>query len=167
MTPDNPIIIDVNDPLFIKRESWLRNQIQQALNQPFLTFSELSTIQDMGLYFIYDDQELLYIGMTTRNGTYRLKEMTNGFRSHTFNRKLVAEHMRGLGHNMHVLNSKKLHAEWIETGLITKEDFKGVQKQVNDKIRLQFRFKFYQTRYINLQFIEHFAIAVLQPLYND
>lgn len=167
MSVDNPIISDINDALFIKRETWLRNQLQKALDQPFLTFGQLTLIKEMGLYFIYDDNELLYIGMTTRAGNKRLKEMIAGFRGHTFNRKLLAEHFRGLGHTMHVLNSKNLKSKWFDTGLITNEEFNIAQKTVNEKIRERYRFKFYETKYINLGFMEHYAIAILQPLYND
>ncbi|AMR29940.1 hypothetical protein A0256_00175 [Mucilaginibacter sp. PAMC 26640] len=38
---DNPIVLAVNHPLFIKRETWLKKHLQQALDQPFISFGEV------------------------------------------------------------------------------------------------------------------------------
>src|SRR5580698_2870905 len=102
---DNPIILDANHSLFKKRETWLKKRLQDGLNQPFISFAEVIKEYEMGVYFIYDDSELLYIGMTTRPGQNRIKEIVSGFRKHTFNRKLMAQHFRRRGYPMHVLST--------------------------------------------------------------
>jgi len=163
---DNPIINSTHEELFLKRMNYLKNMLEKALHEPFLNFSQISLIDEMGLYLIYDDAELLYIGMTTRDGCVRLGEMCSGYRSHTFNRKLLAQHFRGLGHEMHVVNPKTFHKLWIETEIISKSDLKEAQRAVNNKIRQRLRFRFYKTRDIQLEHLELFAIATLQPLYN-
>jgi hypothetical protein len=164
---DNPIISSTEDPLYVKRTAWLKNQIDNVLRLPMLSFSEIINITDMGLYLIYDNKELLYVGMTTRGGNLRLSEIASSFRSHTFNRKLLAEHFRGLNYNMHALNPKTYRKLWIETNLITIDDFRSAQRQVNHYIKSGLKYRFYETRYVNLPSIEHYAMATLQPLYND
>ncbi|MES2829226.1 MAG: hypothetical protein V4687_13775 [Bacteroidota bacterium] len=164
---DNPIILDVSHPLFMKRETWLRKRLEEALNQPFISFSEVISKYEMGIYLIYDKKELLYIGMTTRPGHNRIKEIIAGFKKHTFNRKLMAQQFRHRGYTMHVLSTKNHKRDWIENGLISTDEFKEVQQEVNQKIKQTFRFKFYEFKYFNIEFLEHYAIATLQPLYND
>jgi len=164
---DNPIVLDVSHPLFVKRETWLKKHLQLALDQPYISFGQVISKYDMGLYLIYDNEELLYIGMTTRPGHNRIKEIVSGFRKHTLNRKLMAQHFRGRGYTMHVLSTKNHHRDWIENGLISREEFKEVQREVNQKIKQTLRFKFYEFKFFNLEFLEHYAIATLQPLYNE
>jgi hypothetical protein len=164
---DNPIINSIHDPLYIKRTEWLKNQVEKMVSQPFMTFDEITDVKDMGIYLIYDDQELLYVGMTTRKGSLRLSEIAKGFRSHTFNRKLLAQHFRGLGHVIHVINPKTFRKLWIETQIIPEEEFKAANREINKFIKTNLRFRFYESRFNNLEFMEHFAIATLQPLYND
>lgn len=164
---DNPIIITTSDPLFIKREYWLRERLDEALIQPFISFSEAISTYDIGLYFIYDDKELLYIGMTERPGQNRIKEISSNFRKHTLNRKLMAEHFRSLDYKMQVLSVKNFQRDWIHSELITVEQLRSAQLTVNRKIREKFRFKFYEFRYFDLGVLEHYAIAILRPLYND
>jgi hypothetical protein len=164
---DNPIVLEVTHPLFIKRETWLKNRLQEALNQPFISFGEVISRYEMGVYFIYDGLELLYIGMTTRPGHNRIKEIIGGFRKHTFNRKLMAQHFRGRGYEMHVLSTANHKRDWIDNGLISLNEFREVQQEVNNSIKQTLRFKFYEFRFFNIEFLEHYAIATLQPLYND
>jgi len=164
---DNPIISSIADPRYQKRLNWLKGQLTNALEQPLLNFNELMNIKDMGLYLIYDDAELLYIGMTSRVGNLRIDEIARGYRSHTFNRKLLAQHFRGLGHKIDSINPKTFIKLWVETNKISRLDIRSAQREVNSHIRSKLRFRFYESRYINLGFIEHFAIATLQPLYND
>ncbi|MFA6084192.1 hypothetical protein [Mucilaginibacter sp.] len=163
---DNPLILDTDDPVFLQRATWFKKQIQIALNQPFLKFDQITKIKEMGLYLIYDKDELLYIGMTTRKGHLRLSELSKSFRTHTFNRKLVEQHIRGLGHQIGVLSPKTFKRNLIESELMTMEDFKAIQIIVNEKIAKELRFKFYETRLGNLEAIEHYSIALLYPLYN-
>lgn len=164
---DNHIVVKIDHPLFLKRESWLKKKLQEALDQPFIPFNEAISTYRMGIYFIYDANELLYIGVTERPGHNRLKEIIRGFRKHTFNRKLVAEHFRQKGHVMHVFSIKNYKRDWIETGIITIEELRDVQKGVNKHIKNTLRFKFFEFDYTSLFFLEHYAIATLQPLYND
>jgi len=164
---DNPIITSVDHELHLEREKWLRGQLQKALDQPFIKFSDLVNIKDQGIYMIYDDDELLYVGMTLRRGGVRIKEIAMGYRKHTFNRKRLAEYFRNLGTAIHVLSVKNFKRDWIDNGILTLEQIKDAQKSVNLVIRQTLRYKFYETRYTNINFLEHYAIATLQPLYND
>jgi len=122
---DNPIIQSTSEPLFQKREAWLKKKLDEALKQPFVPFSEAVSKYGIGLYFIYDEQELLYIGMTERPGDNRIREVVSSFRKHTFNRKLMAEHFRGLDHPIHVFSVKNFKRDWIDSGRITLEDVKA------------------------------------------
>lgn len=164
---DNPIILEVTHPLFVKREAWLKKKLQEALDQPFISFGEVIRQYGIGIYLIYDDQELLYIGMTARPGHNRIKEIISGFRKHTFNRKLMAQHFRGRGYTMHVLSAKNHKRDWIENGPSSAQEFKEVQQEVNAMIKQKLRFKFYEYNFFNIEHLEHYAIATMQPLYND
>jgi len=163
---DNPIVTSTDDPLFIKRESWLKKQLQKALEQPYVSFQEAAANPSMGIYFIYDDLELLYIGMATRPSKNRLKEFLRGYRSHTFNRKLMAEEFRNRDYLMHTLSVKNLGRDWIDNGKITTDEFDQVQEVVNQR-RKSMRYKYFEYSSFGIQFLEHYAIATMQPLYND
>lgn len=164
---DNPIVLDINDPLFLKRENWLKKKLSEALDGPFITFEDAIKKCEMGIYFIYNANELLYVGMTTRPGHNRIKEILKGFRKHTFSRKLMAAHFRGRGYHMHVLSTKNYKRDWIDSQKIKEEEFIEVELEVRNAIKRNLRFKFFEFNYINLNFLEHYAIATLQPLYND
>ena len=115
---------------------------------------------------VYSDDVVVYAGKTTRSGKIRLREMAADYRSHTLNRRLMlAELNNRYGLNRAALeNSAK--KELIASGVITKEQFKAAQRSVNNTVRGAFRFKFLEEEK-ELDSLEHFAIAVLRPLYND
>jgi len=151
---------------------WLKSCLAKAINSPTKSFDEIKTIDKQGLYLIFDDSELLYIGMTRRQGKKRLGEITTDYRSHSFNKKIFAEHLRIMGvyrndqkDVVHVLTDK-IAKELIENKRLTSGQFRIYQAEVNKKIK-SFKFKFLDCNLIDLPHIEHFAIAVLKPLYND
>ena len=141
--------------------------LEEAVASPTLTFSQVCEIDHQGLYIIFDDKQILYIGKTNRAGKVRMQELAADFRSHTFNRKLLSMRFRDLGFVFEVLK-KETKKEWIDNGIITKDDFKAHQKEINQYIRSELKFKFYQAQdERKLISLEHFAIAVLTPVHND
>ncbi|QJB41715.1 hypothetical protein HF324_29260 [Chitinophaga oryzae] len=153
-----------------KRIAWLQKHLIQAIENPPLTYKEICKINKVGLYFIYlenteGDMEFQYIGQTTRS-TKRMRELATDFRSHSFNRKLLAQRFREKEIVVHVLSntSKK---QLLESGILTLEAFKRDQKSVNDAIRNTYKFKFYEYLHTDILLLEHFAISILGPLYND
>lgn len=141
--------------------------LEQAVSSETLSFKQIRKIDYQGLYIIFDDKEVLYIGKTNRTGKVRMQELAADFRSHTFNKKLLSKRFRDLGFVFEVLK-KETKKEWIDKGAITIESFKAHQKEVNQYIREQLKFKFLniadERQLISL---EHFAIAVLNPSHND
>lgn len=153
-----------------KRTKWLKEHLMLALNSPTLTHVEMCKVKTVGLYLIYlepipGEIEFQYIGQTTRSNK-RMRELASDFRSHTFNRKLLAERFRKMDIVIHVL-SNKTKKDWMAKNVMTEDDFKGHQQWVNDAIRKTYKFKFYEYKHGDLLALEHFAIAVLDPLYND
>ena len=139
----------------------------KAVNAPILTYPEICKVDRQGLYIIFDDHEILYAGKTNRTGKIRMQELASDFRSHTFNKKLLTARFKDLGFVFEVLKNetKKL---WIEQGTISKEDFKAHQREVNIYIKKSLKFKFYKEQNKEkLISLEHFAIAILNPMYND
>src|ERR1700761_9369203 len=82
------------------RIDWLNNQLKIALSSPTLSFSELMKITEMGVYIIFNDEQILYVGKTERAGKIRLRELVSDFRSHTFNKKMLIEHFYSLGYDI-------------------------------------------------------------------
>jgi hypothetical protein len=72
----------------------LTYRLRCILESPTKTFDEINSLNKCGIYLIFDESELLYLGMTKRKGKNRLREMTTDYRSHTFNNKLLAELFR-------------------------------------------------------------------------
>jgi len=150
-----------------RNSDWLKDHLQKAIDSPTQTFSEISLLKDQGLYMIFNEIDLLYVGKTNRNGKIRLRELTTDFRSHSFNRKYLAELIQTKGHGYHNLSSNK-KKELIETGILTEFEFKEYQAEVNSNIKTNLKFKFYSfSLSVDLVHLEHYAISVLKPLYND
>ena len=141
--------------------------LEKAIASPTLSYTQICEVDHQGLYIIFDNKEILYIGKTNRTGKVRMQELAADFRSHTFNKKLLSKRFKDLGFVFEVLK-KETKKEWIDNGTITKEDFKAHQKEINQYIRTKVKFKFYkeqdQRKLISL---EHFAIAVFNPSHND
>lgn len=132
-----------------------------------MSYSQICEVDHQGLYIIFDDREILYIGKTNRTGKVRMQELASDFRSHTFNRKLLSKRFKELGFVFEVLR-KETKNEWIDRGIITKEDFKIRQKEINQYIRQKLKFIFYQEQdERKLISLEHFAIAIFNPVFND
>ena len=155
-------------PEYIKTKiETLEPLLLNAINSATLLYKEVAKVDEQGLYIIFNDEAVLYIGKTNRIGKIRMQELAADFRSHTFNRKLLSQRFKDLGFVFETLKSKT-KKDWIENGSITIEDFKAHQKEINQFIRQKLKFKFFpvpdESELITL---EHFAIAVLNPLYND
>ncbi len=148
-----------------QRIEWLKRELDQAINSTFLNYSDLMTINEMGVYIVMNDDEILYVGKTTRAGKIRLRELAADFRSHTFNKKMLVEHFYKLGYNIPRLN-KTTKNKLIESSIMDLKQFQEAQKNVNANIK-ELKFKFHATRNVELDNIEHFAISVLKPLFND
>lgn len=141
--------------------------LENAFNSPTFSYEQVAKVDEQGLYIIFNEKEILYIGKTNRIGKIRMQELAADFRSHTFNRKLLSQRLKNLGFVFETLKNKT-KKDWIESGAITIEDFKAHQKEINLFIREKLKFKFFPVSdERKLITFEHFAIAVLNPLYND
>jgi len=146
--------------------SELTAKLQEGLKLPLENFNQLENIKSNGLYIVYRKNKVIYVGKTTRSGKIRLREMASDYRSHTLNRKLLKDHLqRKLDIQIEPLGNKS-KAELIKNGKIKEIDFKKYQKEVNTTIKKNFRFRFIEETN-NLTQLEHFAIAILNPQYND
>ncbi len=141
--------------------------LDKAIASPILSYTQICEADHQGLYIIFDDSEILYIGKTNRTGKVRMQELAADFRSHTFNKKLLSKRFKDLGFVFEVLK-KETKKEWIDKGTLTKEDFKAHQKEINQYIRQKLNFKFFKEQdERKLISLEHFAIAIFNPAYND
>lgn len=141
--------------------------LEKAISTANLTYNQIRGIDQQGLYIIFDENEILYIGKTNRTGKVRMQELAADFRSHTLNRKLLTMRFKDLGFVFEVLKgaTKK---EWIDNGIITSEEFKAHQKEINQFIRTKIKFKFFKEEdERKLITLEHYAIAIFNPRHND
>jgi hypothetical protein len=154
-------------PKIATRIHALTQQLQQALDSPNLTYAEIARSSEQGLYLIASQEGVIYVGKTTRTGKLRMQELAADFRSHTLNKKLLSEHLRTLGLEVTTLTSGT-KAQWIAAAVLTAEEFRGHQHRINTHIRTQLSFRFFPLAdSAVLNRLEHFAIAVLDPIYND
>lgn len=92
--------------------------------------------------------------------------MIADFRSHTINRKLFKEYLEPkLGYELKFNNSIK--KTLVENGAISLEEFKLGQLHINNFIKQELTFKFHEIDLEFLTSLEHFAIAIINPKYND
>lgn len=142
-------------------------KLKHAADSQTLTFDQICKVDKQGLYMIFNKEGMLYIGKTNRTGKVRMRELAADFRSHTFNRKLLAKRFRDLGIIVEVLK-RETKKEMIRNGILTNDDFKSHQAEVNKYIKGSLSFKFFcvedERQLIRL---EHYAIGVLSPIYND
>ena len=153
----------------IERFEYFKKHLENIQKLPFLTYSQMLDNSCNGLYFIFKQSELIYIGKTNREGKKRIRELGSDFRSHTLNRKLLAEELNLLfqsGEQRFVLknNTKKY---LIDSGKLSVEEFSEIQIKVQNVIKQQLRFKFYNFDEINLERMECFLIGFMNPTYNN
>lgn len=146
-----------------KQYHLLREVLTNSLSGPKLTFKEITKVGAQGMYIIYENEKILYVGKTTRTGKVRMRELAADFRSHTFNRKLLSERFKNFGFVFLTLKNE-LKQEWIRNEKITLEEFVKHQQSVNEHIRLNLKFRFCpieDERILGL--LEHFTISMFNP----
>jgi hypothetical protein len=142
-------------------------KLNEATSSSFFNYSQVKKIENCGLYLIYQDNQIIYVGKTDRNGKVRLRELAADYRSHTLNRKLLHSVLNNhLKQELPPLNKESKH-RLISGGLILESDFLNLQAQINYQIRNHLKFQFYHIEGKDLLRLEHFAIAVLNPKMND
>ena len=149
----------------IKRYTELLHTI---INAPILTFDELSKLstKGRGIYLVFDENELIYVGMTI-NIRQRLLDMVTSNR-HSLNQIFLDLEMgdfvfKATGfRTLTPFEKKRLIAE----GTLTKEILKTYKNVTKKKIK-EFKFKFYETDWFNMRDLEHFTISILNPMLNQ
>jgi hypothetical protein len=145
----------------------LSQTLAEVVGSPTLKYSQICEADYQGLYIIFDEDQVLYIGKTDRTGKVRMRELAADFRSHTFNKKLLTKKLKDLGFVFETLR-KETKKDWIDQGILTKEQFVSHQREVNQYVRSGLKFKFFnQPDERLLTRLEHFAIAIFDPVYND
>lgn len=150
-----------------KRVKSLESLLIGALDSPYLDYQATKQIKSSGVYFIFYQQEIIYIGKTNRTGKLRLRELAADYRSHTLNRKLLRELLsKVLQRDLPPLK-KSSKKELIESGIISEIKFSFLQNTINNRIKKDMQFKFIDLPANEVLALEHFAIAVLEPKMND
>ena|GEM_PF-2012209 len=145
----------------------LMGQLSRAMESPALTYGEITRIKDQGLYLISDRNKIIYVGKTGRSGQERMRELAADFRSHTLNRKLLRDHLRKRGLELSG-SAATIKQKLIEAALVTEAEFRDHQATINAHIRDKFIFRFAAIADVaELGRLEYFAIALLDPIYND
>lgn len=145
----------------------LTRQLKNLLGREIVTYDIIKKNNTQGIYVIFDKVNISYIGITTRQGKKRMQELTSDYRSHTFNRKLLTERFKELKLVTQPLK-KDSKTDLINNNIMSKEFFVQQQTAINDYIKNELQFIFLPIADTNLlKRLEHFAIAVINPPYND
>jgi hypothetical protein len=154
---------------FDKRFEYFKKHLENIKQLPFLSYSQMLANTKFGLYFVFRQSELIYIGKTNREGKKRIREMGSDFRSHTLNRKLLAEELNlffdDKEQRIAINNKSKKH--FIDTGKLSENQFGEFQIKVRSIVKQQLHFKFYDFDETNLAGMECFLIGFLSPTYNN
>ncbi|MBU4501612.1 MAG: hypothetical protein KKA79_03410 [Nanoarchaeota archaeon] len=164
MIKDGDLVVDDLRKNQIKK---LERKLQDVLKSELKDFSEIKGLNKSGLYLIFEGTEIIYVGKTEREGKMRLREMVSDYRSHTFNKKLLKKHLEKK-YEFELKSLKKdSKKELISQGILNEDEFKKAQRKINNYIKEKLKFKFIEIEDDDLISIEHFAIAILKPIYND
>lgn len=150
-----------------KEIEYYASHLKSALKRPLLKFTEISDLDKQGLYFVYREGIVIYVGKTNRSGKKRLSEMAHDYRSHTLNKKFLREVLsEETGHDFKKFN-RKTEKSFLDGEIITADSLARAKENVRQIIRGKLQFRFYEFEDASLNLLEHFAIAVLKPAYND
>lgn len=146
-----------------------KSYLLKIIDSKTLTFDELSKIdgRGRGLYLIFEEKELIYIGMT-KNIKNRLNDLVTDFKRHSLNQILLGLELGDIifKNTGYTFINDVIKKRLLQEEIITKQQYREFKKAVKEKIK-KFNFKFYETNLINLEDLEHFSIAVLNPIYNQ
>ena len=152
-----------------KRFEYFKIHLENIEQLPFLTYSQMLENKHFGLYLVYRQSTLMYVGKTNREVNKRIREMGGDHRSHTLNRKILQEEINLFLNNNELMlivnNSSKKNL--IDTEKLTENQFAEIQNKVKNIIKQQFHFKFYPCDESNLSRMECFLIGFLSPHYNN
>lgn len=151
----------------INRNSEYLEKLKSFLESGNMSFAEIRGISKPGVYAISFEDKIIYVGKTTRSGKTRIGELSADYRSHTLNRKLLRDYLETkLSQKLDKFN-KGTKSLLITSGTISEDEFVVAQKVINDRVKEEFQFKFVELDSNEITSFEHFAIALLQPRYND
>lgn len=160
------------------RIKYLKTQLGSLLHSNFRNFDGLDDLAGkIGVYSIWKDGKVIYIGKTLKQDLkIRVSSMLHDFRTHTLNKKLIIELI--LARYGHKLKQKALtlehgfgtksKEEFIAKGIFTKEQFSELKKELKKDMRSTLKIKCLPLdKGSDITALEHFAIAIEQPKYND
>jgi excinuclease UvrABC nuclease subunit len=145
----------------------LAEEFEKALASESLTYEQIKSITTCGIYIIYENEKVVYVGKTDRTGKVRLRELASDYRSHTLNRKLLRRLISEFLKIDFPPMNRETKARLIAGKIMSEDNFIKLQKQVNDFIKRDLNFKFYSTEPEKIVRLEHFTIAILNPEMND
>lgn len=150
-----------------KNLSFLQKHLDKALAMPLMNFGEKSTYRKRGIYFIYHGTRVIYIGKTTRTGSQRLSEIAHHYKSHTLHKKLLCEELQRITGNDFTKFRRETEKKFLEEMILTPEQLATASTTIRNHVRTELKFRFYEFENDRLTSLEHFAIAVFNPKYND
>jgi len=151
------------ESIYSDKTNALLSDLEKVLNSDFYTYEMTKEIKSCGVYIVYRENKIIYVGKTTRTINERLRELGNG--GHTLNKKLLQNLLRKTLKmpNLKLGKKKKL----IQDKILTEEILKKCRKEIKDELRSNCKYKFCEIEHVRLSEVEHFFIAILNPEYND
>ncbi len=141
---------------FNNKVKQMKLKLRKLLNSEFRNFIEGEKLDFPGVYVVCCSKKVIYIG-SSENIKRRIQELLADYRSHTLHRKLLCEKLFG---NFGKGTRKRLDKIYKTLPQTKKEYAKNF-------LRKKCRFKMLKTEKEKIKPLEHFAIGVLNPEYND
>jgi len=162
-------MLDPTNIDFEKRLKYFKVHLEEIKQLPFLSYSQMLSNKQFGLYFVFYQSELIYIGKTNREGNKRIREMATDFRSHTLNRKLLSKELELFFNDTEqsFTVNNQIKKQLLDTKLMSSSQFNEIQLKVRSTVKEKFEFKFYPLDKSKLTEMEYFLIGFFNPNYNN
>ena len=158
----------------------LNSRLLKLLDSDMIRFGsdELKALRGkIGVYSIWKNAEVIYVGKTIRQDLkIRITEILADFRTHSLNKKLLLEMLLAkYGDKLKekdVELRKRFDTEelkaFIAKEIFTEQEFSGLKADLREEIKSKLMIKCLPLEEPQeVTSLEHFAIAILKPKYND
>lgn len=153
----------MDEKVIDERIKIFKDKIIKLLKSKLRNFNELNDLTSGGVYAVYKDEEVIYVGKAVKQSLKsRIGNLKGDFKAHTLNFKIYSEFLVKENGESFKSNTKKA----IEK--LSPEKRRNIQDKVNKYINDNFKIKaLFLTDKKEIDSFEHFAISVLLPRYND
>lgn len=142
---------------------YYKEMLNQIKLQRPVAFHLAYEIENTGLYFAYQNETLLYIGIATQSLKISLREMANGYREHPLNQQLLLKLIEKMNGRKIQLPETAEGKNLKEQAILSSSKLNFLQTCVNVRIKSNLKFKFLELPMEDTQILKEYAIKLLKP----